>query len=102
MKKDLAHIRLSKEKIDFVKSGILNQFPDARIYLFGSRVEQTEKGGDIDILVLTEKPLERGSFRELRRGFFKRFGWQKLDIVLFANGEKSVFKDLALDNALKL
>lgn len=48
-------LRLSQEEIHIIKSNILKTIPDAEIILFGSRVYDDKKGGDIDIFVKTCK-----------------------------------------------
>ena len=44
-------MRLKQNEIKIIKDTILNIFKDSTIYLFGSRVDDTKKGGDIDIFV---------------------------------------------------
>lgn len=53
----------------------------AELYLFGSRVDDTKKGGDIDLLIVSDE-LTKKDIRHLKIDFFKRFGEQKMDIVL--------------------
>jgi predicted nucleotidyltransferase len=48
-------MRLSQEEINIIKSNILKYIQDAKIILFGSRVYDYKKGGDIDIFVETNK-----------------------------------------------
>lgn len=95
-------MRLTKDKISFIKTELMRLAPNGQIFLFGSRVMDESKGGDIDILLLTEKKLAPGKFREVRREFFKKFGWQKLDIVNLSLEDRSAFKELALNNAISL
>ena len=48
-------MRLSKQEIQSIKE-ILTRFDsESQIYLYGSRVDDSLKGGDIDLLVLSEK-----------------------------------------------
>lgn len=46
-------MRLKPNEINILKSSIHNYIKDAKIILFGSRVYDYKKGGDIDILVET-------------------------------------------------
>ena len=81
-------MRLEGEQITLLKNKVQSLSDKAQIYLFGSRVDDTKKGGDIDLLVVS-KTLTKRDLRLIRIEFFKYFGEQKLDIVLddgtFAN-----------------
>lgn len=46
-------MRLKTEDIKIIKSTLLSKLSDAKIFLFGSRVDDEKKGGDIDIYVKT-------------------------------------------------
>lgn len=46
-------MRLSQNEVEIIKTNILNVIKDARIILFGSRVYDHKKGGDIDIFIET-------------------------------------------------
>jgi len=48
-------MRLTENEISVIKKCILDFDPQAKIYLFGSRVNDLAKGGDIDILVISGK-----------------------------------------------
>jgi len=76
--------------------------PKAELYLFGSRTDDEARGGDIDILILSEERLPASSIRVLRREFFKSFGWQKLDLVNFLFNEENPFKNLISKQLIKL
>lgn len=78
-------MRLYKEQIEVLKSKLNALSADAKLYLFGSRVDDTKRGGDIDLLIVSDE-LTKKDLRLLRVDFFKHFGEQKLDIVL-DNGE---------------
>lgn len=78
-------MRLYKEQIDVLKNKLTTLSSSAKLYLFGSRVNDDLKGGDIDLLVVSDE-LTKKDLRLLRVEFFKHFGEQKLDIIL-DNGE---------------
>lgn len=50
-------MRLSIEDRNTIKKIISNYIDDSKIYLFGSRTDDTKKGGDIDIYVETNHNL---------------------------------------------
>jgi hypothetical protein len=76
--------------------------PGGDSYLFGSRTNPNARGGDIDLLLLTDAKLPLRSLREMRRAILREIGEQKLDIVNFPRQAEHPFKDLALSGGVKL
>ena len=74
-------MRLSSPEIDRIKQCIAGFDPDARVFLFGSRVDDTKKGGDIDLLILS-KIMDYHSKLELKGRLLDHFDEQKMDIVI--------------------
>jgi uncharacterized protein len=94
-------VRLHKKQIEVLKNKLNALSSDAKLYLFGSRVDDTKKGGDIDLLIVSDE-LTKRDLRVLRVDFFKHFGEQKLDIIL-DNGEfKNPFTRHILQKAVLL
>ena len=96
LKKNKKLMRISKEKLDFLRKEINLILKNCKIYLFGSRVDDLQKGGDIDILILSKKKINLSEKLKIKRKFYKKFGEQKIDIVNFQFDEKNYFKDLIL------
>lgn len=92
-------MRIKPEIKDFIKENARRLFPGNEIYLFGSRLHDNELGGDIDIMILSEKKIEKRILRQFRIKFYKKFGWQKIDLVNFTKDDNSTFKRLILENA---
>ncbi len=78
-------MRLYQDEITLLKHKLQELSASAQIYLFGSRVDDSKKGGDIDLLIVSNE-LTKKDLRFLRIEFFKKFGEQKMDIIL-DNGE---------------
>jgi len=95
-------VRVKTEHIKFLKHSIKKYLPDAAIYLIGSRANDELKGGDIDILVIDEKELSGQEKRNIKLAFYKELGEQKLDIVSTKRDDRSIFKEIALLDSVKL
>jgi predicted nucleotidyltransferase len=95
-------LRLQKEQAIYLKSLITKYLPNSDVYLFGSRTDESKKGGDIDILILSDRELTRKEKASIEFSFFGEFGEQKLDLVSFRYDEKSPFKEIALEEAVSL
>ena len=63
-------MRLSTEEINIIKNKVKIIFGESLIYLFGSRVDDTKKGGDIDLYIVSK----------IKDNLFKKK--QKLKIIL--------------------
>jgi len=89
---------------DFEQIAILSTIKcldqNARVYLFGSRVDDTKKGGDIDLLVMSDS-LTREDKRTIKIKLYELLGEQKIDIVL-AVDDSEPFVKLALKTGVKL
>jgi len=95
-------MRVSKEKLEFLKKIIESAIDNVDIYIFGSRVESEKKGGDIDVLVLADKKISLIKKMQIKIKFWKKFGEQKIDIVSYTRNQESTFKNLILQSAIKI
>ena len=94
-------MRLLETEVNTLKTKLLELSSDSKLYLFGSRVDDSKYGGDIDLLIISKK-LTKKDLRTIRIDFFKKFGEQKLDILL-DNGElKNPFTRQILQKAILL
>ena len=95
-------MRLPPPYADFFKAQVAMLRAAAAVYLFGSRTDDGRKGGDVDILVLSDPKLNSEETARIRRCFWEQFGFQKLDLICFSPNDRSAFKDLVLLDAIRL
>lgn len=93
-------MRLQPEIIHFLKKAATDYFDDNPLYLFGSRINDHAKGGDIDLFVLSEEKIPLSVIRKFKVDFYLNFGWQKIDLINFTYNEESTFKTIASNNAM--
>ena len=93
-------MRLETYEIDAIKSSFLKIFGAGDIFLFGSRVDDALKGGDIDLYL---KPDQTAGQREKRIDFLvelkSKIGEQKIDAVLAKTG--SLIEKEALSKGIR-
>jgi uncharacterized protein len=93
-------MRISEKQQIFTKEFWANQ--NAEPYLFGSRVHDDKKGGDIDFLILADYKITIDDKIQFLISFFEKFGEQKIDIVTYLKSDTDHFKQIALQEAIKL
>ena len=95
-------MRLSKNYIDTFKVRFLEFFGSGEIYLFGSRIDDSKKGGDIDLYLKVE---DHSNLFEKKIKFLSRvkreLGEQKIDIV-FNEDQNRLIEQEALKWGIKL
>lgn len=95
-------MRLEKIVLNKIKEAINDSFGDVNIYLFGSRVNDAKKGGDIDIAIDTA--LDSLEFRKKKIKFltnlFKKDFHLKIDIVNLNTKDEFFKKQIAKDGIL--
>ena len=95
-------MRMTSEQADFLKKEVLAVAQDAKVYLFGSRVDDGKRGGDIDIMVLSDQRLTWKERATIRWHYCEKFGEQKLDIVFSPFNERNAFKEIVMHQGIQL
>lgn len=78
-------MRLTREQIDLIKKTTAACIgPGARVRLFGSRVDDTARGGDIDLFVETDEAIDNRAqaICRLSGALTMALGDRKMDILL--------------------
>lgn len=93
-------MRLDENERIAITSSIKELDPQAKIYLFGSRTDPAKKGGDIDLLILSQY-LTNSDKLSLKRRIFEKIEEQKIDILI-ARDTTDPFVRLALKTGVRL
>ena len=100
-------MRLKEHEITVIKNAVKNSFgPDSKITLFGSRINDSKKGGDIDLLVETDEN-NREAFTKKIKAITEiqmKLGEQKIDMIVTDNilNNKRLIVQEAAATGLKL
>ncbi len=83
-------MRLSRREINIIKERIHKVFGDATVYLFGSRVDDAKRGGDIDLYIIPKLP-NRLFTKKLRlKTELEDLLYKPVDIVVATNQERLI------------
>ncbi len=87
-------MRLSEHYINTIKKYFYEFFKEGDIYLFGSRVDDNKKGGDIDLYLVLKnhKNLFEKKIKFLSR-IKRELGEQKIDIVFNLDKTRLIEKE---------
>jgi len=88
-------MRISKTYQRIIKENALLIFGrNTKVYLFGSRVDDSMKGGDIDLLIKTDNKdkLYEKKIKYIAR-LYKLLGEQKIDIVISKDKNRIIEKN---------
>ncbi len=77
-------MRLHETERHAIIQSIRSADPDAAVYLFGSRVDDSAKGGDIDLLVLSGK-INLMMKLDILAQLHQQLGEQKIDLAVHAD-----------------
>ena len=70
--------------------------PEADVFLFGSRVRDEARGGDIDLIALSRLPLERDRHRILDE-LCDELGEQKMDLLIASSAMENSFVRMLIE-----
>lgn len=93
-------MRLTDLQISIIKASFKEHFsPDDSLWLFGSRTDDSKKGGDIDLYIETTEPERTAAYRKESKFWVdlqNKLGEQKIDIVvklLSENKTKPIYEE---------
>lgn len=99
-------MRISKTDIEQIKKIIAKKMNgNYSVRLFGSRLDDTKKGGDVDLLIESRYPIERPALlsAEIAVQIERYFEGRKTDILLLApNLKKMPVHEVALQEGVIL
>ena len=85
-------MRLSKKEVKVIKTTVLEVFQDSKIYLFGSRLDDSKKGGDIDLFIISnDENLFEKKIKALAK--LQRILSKPIDIVLHRDFDREIEKE---------
>ena len=82
-------MRLTPTQIESIKQAAEQIFgPDARVWLFGSRVDDSKRGGDVDLMIETDQKLENRAFLAARMAarVSRSMQGRRVDVITQAPG----------------
>lgn len=99
-------MRLTPAQVDQIKAAV-RQFAgeEAEVYLFGSQLDDTIKGGDIDLLVQVPRPLPNSvqTANQIAAAVMMANHGRKVDVIMDApNLDKAPIIEVALKRGKKL
>ncbi|OIP16213.1 MAG: DNA polymerase III subunit beta [Comamonadaceae bacterium CG_4_9_14_3_um_filter_60_33] len=77
-------MRLATEEQSAISETIRQADKEAQIYLFGSRVDDTANGGDIDLLILS-KSINLMAKLDILAQLHHKLGDRKIDIAVYSD-----------------
>ena len=98
-------MRLNEKQVQAIKTALTVSYgSDAEVWLFGSRTDDTLRGGDIDLLVRNAPEGEDGFKRKIKFQveMEKRLGERRIDVVVEKSGDERLIVQNACDNGSRL
>jgi uncharacterized protein len=95
-------MRLPPKEIEFIKSTILRRVPGAEVFIFGSRAHDGARGGDIDILIISDREIQLEENLRIKIDLKEKLGDQKIDLICQTAGNLSPFAELMKIEGVRL
>jgi len=87
-------LRLDEKEIAAIKRSFMETFKEGELYLFGSRVDDGKKGGDIDLYIVPNARLSHGELFDRKIAFLgclqERIDEQKIDVLISKDKKRPI------------
>ena len=93
-------MRLSADEQHVIRDVVAEADPQAEVFLFGSRAQDGERGGDIDLLIMSAVigPQDR---RRMKLRLMDRLGEQKIDLLVAGDAAQPLVR-IAREEGVRL
>ncbi|MFH1563310.1 MAG: nucleotidyltransferase domain-containing protein [Nitrospirota bacterium] len=93
-------MRLKENEKQVIIQAVKSIDPQAHLYLFGSRVDDSRKGGDIDILIFSDK-MNYDNKLNIKKDIFTVIEEQKIDLFVSKDRDEP-FVQMVLEQGIQL
>ena len=94
-------MRLTDTERRIIKQTVQPFDQSARVILFGSRANDKARGGDIDLLIISER-IASDDLNAIRWRLWEQLGEQKIDLVLSREKIDEAFARTAIEQGVEL
>ncbi len=94
-------MRLDSTETNLIKTTIENVFGQSDIYLFGSRLDDSKKGGDIDLFIVTNDKTNLFEKKIKALTKLEQFLHKPVDIVIHKNYARAIEQEI-MKKSLKI
>jgi uncharacterized protein len=95
-------VRLRDFEVTAIKEVIKKYLPDSRVLLYGSRADDSKKGGDIDLLIYTSVEVDFTTKSRIYWEICERIGEQKIDMIFTKEDSNDSFVKLIKPTAVEI
>jgi len=95
-------MRLSAYEREALREAVHQYLPDAQVMLYGSRTDDAKRGGDIDLLILTDRDVDLRTRLRIEARMWEKIGEQKIDVLIEKPDKLSLFGEIVMPQAVPL
>jgi len=86
-------LRLSEKEIKLIKYKVKSIFGEAVVYLFGSRLDDSKRGGDIDLYVVTQTNENLFSKKRKLKMTLEDLLYKPIDVIVSTDKNRPIEKE---------
>lgn len=86
-------MRLSNREVEIIQEKTFNIFGDAVIYLFGSRIDDTKQGGDVDLYIIPQITDNIFMKKMQIKTILEDLLYKPVDIIIAKNEDRLIEKE---------
>jgi len=86
-------VRLTSKEIEIIKNKSLKIFGECEVYIFGSRIDESKKGGDIDIYIIPQNRENLFSKKAKLKFVLEELLYKPVDVVISKDKNRFIEKE---------